>query len=91
MFVRFGGQKKNGIIFSTTIGDGLKVDSRGNVYLCNWQGVHVFSPSGKEIGLIALEEQVTNLNWGDEDYKTLYIVAASNIYKVRTKVPGLKP
>jgi len=80
----------NGKIFSTTIGDGLKVDSRGNVYLCNWQGVHVFSPNGKEIGLIALGESVTNLNWGDQDYKALYIVAASNIYKVRMKIPGLK-
>ena len=85
------GTLKNGKIFSTIIGDGLKVDIRGNVYLCNWQGVHVFSPNGKEIGLITLGEQVTNLNWGDEDYKTLYIVAASNIYKVRMKVPGLKP
>lgn len=85
------GTLKNGKIFSTIIGDGMKVDSRGNVYLCNWQGVHVFSPTGKEIGLIELGEGVTNLNWGDEDYKTLYIVAASNIYKVRMKFPGIKP
>ena len=85
------GTLKNGKIFSTTIGDGMKVDSRGNVYLCNWQGVHVFSPTGKEIGLIELGEDVTNLNWGDEDHKTLYIVAASNIYKVRIKIPGIKP
>lgn len=84
------GTLKNGEIFSTIIGDGLKVDSRGNVYLCNWQGVHVFSPNGKEIGLITLGESVTNLNWGDEDYKTLYIVAASNIYKVRMKISGIK-
>ena len=84
------GTLKNGKIFSTTIGDGMKVDSRGNVYLCNWQGVHVFSPTGKEIGLIELGEGVTNLNWGDEDHKTLYIVAASNIYKVRIKIPGIK-
>ncbi len=85
------GTLKNGKIFSTTIGDGMNVDSIGNVYLCNWQGVHVFSPNGKEIGLIELGEDVTNLNWGDEDYKTLYIVAASNIYKVRIKIPGIKP
>jgi gluconolactonase len=84
------GTLKNGKIFSTTIGDGLKVDSRGNVYLCNWQGVHIFSPKGKEIGLITLGEQLTNFNWGDEDYQSLYIVAASNIYKVRTKVGGIK-
>ena len=85
------GTLKNGKIFSTTIGDGLKVDCRGNVYLCNWQGVHIFSPSGREIGLIAFGESVTNLNWGDADYKTLYIVAASNIYKVRMKIAGIKP
>jgi len=85
------GTLKNGKIFSTTIGDGVKVDSRGNVYLCNWQGVHIFSPDGKEIGLIALGEPVTNLNWGDEDFKSLYIVSASNIYKVRMKIPGVKP
>ena len=84
------GTLKNGKIFSPIIGDGMKVDSIGNVYLCNWQGVHVFSPAGKEIGLIELGEAVTNLNWGDEDYKTLYIVATSNIYKVRIKFPGNK-
>jgi gluconolactonase len=84
------GTLKNGKIFSPIIGDGMKVDSIGNVYLCNWLGVHVFSPTGKEMGLIQLGEAVTNLNWGDEDHKTLYIVATSNIYKVRIKFPGNK-
>lgn len=84
------GTLKNGKVFCTGIGDGIKVDSIGNVYLCNWLGVHVFSPDGKEIGLIELGEPVTNLNWGGEDRKTLYIVATSNIYKLRTKLPGNK-
>jgi len=85
------GTLKNGIIFYKQNGDGLKTDSRGNIFLCNYLGVQVISPEGKLLGTISCPEAVTNINWGDEDRKTLYIVAQTSVYKVRLKVAGFKP
>jgi gluconolactonase len=33
---------------------------------------------------------VGNVAWGDKDGKTLYIVASTSVFKVRTKVAGLR-
>ncbi len=83
------GTLKNGKIFYQQNGDGLKVDSRGNIYLCNNQGIHVISPEGILLGIIRCPESVTNINWGDNDRKTLYIVAQTGLYKVVLKVSGI--
>lgn len=32
---------------------------------------------------------VTNLNWGDADYQTLYITEINNVYKIRLNTKGL--
>ena len=37
---------------STGIPDGLKTDTAGNLFTGCGDGVHVFSPSGKELGVI---------------------------------------
>jgi gluconolactonase len=34
---------------------------------------------------------VGNLAWGDGDGKSLYIVASTSVYRIRTKVGGAKP
>jgi len=35
-------------------------------------------------------ENVGNLNWGDDDWQTLYIPASTSVYRVRMKVAGNK-
>ncbi len=71
--------------------DGMKVDRSGNVYSAGPGGVLIFSPEGKHLGTIRLPEKAANVAWGDGDGKTLYITASSSVYRVRTKVGGVKP
>ena len=70
------------------ITDGMKVDSKGNVYSSGPGGIWVIAPDGKHLGTIRTPESVTNLAFGDADRKTLYITARHTIYKIRIKEPG---
>ena len=71
--------------------DGIKVDHQGNLWGSGPGGVWILSPGGKHLGTIPAPERVGNLAWGDEDGKTLYIVASTSVYRIRTKVGGAKP
>jgi gluconolactonase len=71
--------------------DGIKVDMKGDLYVTGPGGIWIISPEGKHIGTIALPGRAGNLAWGDQDAKSLYITAAETLYKVRVKVPGLRP
>jgi gluconolactonase len=70
------------------ITDGMKVDSKGNVYSSGPGGIWVIAPDGNHLGTIRTPESVTNLAVGDADRKTLYITARPTIYKIRIKEPG---
>jgi gluconolactonase len=72
------------------IPDGLKVDSRGNVYVAGPEVVWIFGPDGKHLGSIQTGETPANCNWGD-DGKTLYITATTSVYRIKLAVPGEKP
>jgi gluconolactonase len=71
------------------ITDGLRVDSKGNLYETGPGGVWVISPSGKHLGTIRAPEQSTNVGFGDPDRTTLYIAARTSIYRIRVNVPGI--
>src|SRR5215472_16234058 len=71
------------------ITDGMKVDSKGNIWESCCGGIVVLTPEGKQLGIVYTPEAVANLNFGDPDYKSLYIVARTSIYKIRTKVSGI--
>jgi gluconolactonase len=71
--------------------DGIKVDRQGNLWGSGPGGVWILSPGGKHLGTIPAPERVGNVAWGDEDGKTLYIVASTSVYRIRTKVGGVKP
>jgi gluconolactonase len=71
--------------------DGMKVDIKGNIYSSGSGGVWIFSPTGQLLGKIAVPESVTNLAWGNKDYKTLYITAGNSIYRIRLNIAGIKP
>jgi gluconolactonase len=70
--------------------DGMRVDKKGNIYSAGPGGVWIISPEGKHIGTIKVPEVVGNVAWGDRDGKTLYIVASTSVFKVRTKVAGVR-
>ena len=70
--------------------DGMKVDVEGNVYCGGAGGVWVMDPSGKHLGTIVHgQPATTNVAWGDDDWKTLYITTRNTLARVRLKIPGL--
>ena len=71
------------------ITDGMKVDSKGNIYESCCGGIWIISPDGKHLGTIFTPESVANLEFGDPDLKSLYILARTSIYKIRVKTPGI--
>ena len=83
MFYDLAGAKERGIP------DGMKVDSKGNVYASGPEGVWVFSPDGKHLGTIQPGETAANCAWGG-DGKTLYITASTSVYRIRVNVAGQK-
>jgi gluconolactonase len=71
--------------------DGVKVDQAGNLYVCGPSGIWLLSPEGTHLGTLGLPERPHNLAWGDEDGQTLYVTAMTSIYRIRLRIPGVRP
>jgi gluconolactonase len=69
----------------TGYADGMKVDQDGNIFCACASDIWVISPSGEQLGKIALPSNATasNCAWGDTDRTTLFITAGTSVYKVR--------
>ena len=65
--------------------DGIKVDSRGNVFSAGPDGVWVLAPDGRLLGKILTPEVPANLAFGGVDHSTLYITARTGLYRIRLK------
>ncbi len=96
--VRPDGSVTNGEVFcradsSQGVGspDGIKVDQEGNLYGSGPGGLWIISPEGKHLGTVRLPEKAANCNWGGQDGKTLYITASTSVYRIRLKIPGVRP
>jgi gluconolactonase len=71
--------------------DGLKLDSKGDLWATGPGGIRVFSPDGEILGQIQLPEAAANLAWGGDDLKTLFIMGSTSIYTLRVRVAGERP
>jgi gluconolactonase len=71
--------------------DGMKVDEHGNIFVTGPQGIWVWDAKGNHLGTIVMPEQPANLNWGDSDYRTLYITATTSVYRLKMKTKGFVP
>jgi gluconolactonase len=69
--------------------DGLKVDSKGNLYCCGPGGIHVFATDGACLGVIRTPEVSANFNWGEDGLTTFFITASTSLYRIQVKTPGL--
>lgn len=70
--------------------DGMTIDSEGNVYLTNSDGVTVFNPEGKQIENIPVPERWTgNVCFGGADRRTLFVTAGKGLYAIRMRVSGV--
>ncbi len=71
------------------VADGMKVDIEGNVYCTGPGGVHVIDPKGKPLGRLKIPGHNTNMAWGGEDWRFLYVTTYNSVYRTRMKIPGV--
>ena len=84
-------------------GDGMRLDRQGNLWVAAGvlkprnphetdevrTGVHVISPRGELLGRIPIPEDViTNLTFGDANFKTLFVTAGKTVFKIAVEVSG---
>jgi sugar lactone lactonase YvrE len=71
-------------LFAEAGGEGLAVDSQGNVYIAAGQ-IFVYNPTGKLIETIEVPERPLQLVFGGSDGKTLFIAGRTSLYAVGTR------
>ncbi|MCU0418091.1 MAG: SMP-30/gluconolactonase/LRE family protein [Cyclobacteriaceae bacterium] len=64
--------------------DGLKVDSRGNLFATGPGGVWIFDPAGKVLGKIKLSEATSNCALSPDE-KTLYVTNDMQVLRIRLR------
>ncbi len=84
-------------------GDGMRLDVEGNLYVAAGimaprgphetadvpPGIYVMTPEGRLLGRIPVhEDTITNLAFGGDDGRTLYITAGKSLFTTRVAVPG---
>jgi gluconolactonase len=69
-------------------GDGLSIDTKGNLYITSRLGIQVFDPAGKYLGVIEVPEQPANCTFGGLENKTLFVTARTSLYSVPMEATG---
>ncbi len=67
--------------------DGMKVDTRGNIFGAAPGGLYIFTPDGKQIGIIDLGTATGNCAWG-EDGSVLFITSSQIVYRIKLNTKG---
>ncbi len=71
-----------------TGGDGLTVDTRGNLYITSQLGIQVVSPKGKHLRTLKFPEKPSNVTFGGKDRRTLYVTARTSVYTLPIDAQG---
>jgi len=82
------GSLSNKTLFVSAGSDGMTIDSEGNIYLTNENGVQVYSSSGTLIETIVVTD-ATNVCFGGADGQTLFITAKTKVYSIQMRVKGV--
>ena len=70
--------------------DGMKVDVEGNVYCGSAGGLWIMDSKGKKLGRIVHgQPATTNMGFGGDDWKTLFITTRTHLFSVQLNVPGM--
>lgn len=77
--------------------DGIAIDNDGRLYVPTNVGVEIFSPRGELLGVLPVVwggevfrlRKPQNVAFGGPDRRTLYIVGAGAVFKVRTLAQGI--
>ena len=68
--------------------DGMKVDTLGNLFSTGPGGIWVFDKNAELLGRIFFPDKTSNLAWGDQDWKSLFITSSSVVYRIRCNTCG---
>ncbi|OAI38956.1 gluconolactonase [Planctomycetaceae bacterium SCGC AG-212-D15] len=74
--------------------DGIRADKEGNIWVgAGWvgdgyDGVHVFNPGGKRIGMILLPEICSNVCFGGEKRNRLFMTGSQSLYALYVEAIG---
>jgi gluconolactonase len=71
-----------------TGGDGLTIDTKGNLYITSGLGIQVFDPQGKLLGIVKFPQQPANCTFGGAGNRTLYVTARTSLYAVEMEAEG---
>jgi gluconolactonase len=87
--------------------DGFEADQEGRLYVAGGLnkpnlpaetaekfkgGVYVLSPAGELLSFVAVPvDEVTNVAFGGDDWKTLFITAGGTLWSIPVTTPGLSP
>jgi gluconolactonase len=71
-------------------GDGMTIDTEGNLYLCQPSAnqILVRAPSGATLGRITFPEPPANCTFGGPDRRTLFVTARTSVYVCRMEAAG---
>jgi gluconolactonase len=74
--------------------DGIRCDADGNIWAAasgggeGYDGVHIFAPDGKLIGMICLPEICANLCFGGPKRNRLFMTASQSLYSLYVNTQG---
>jgi gluconolactonase len=87
--------------------DGLEMDEQGRLYVAGGLnqphppfesaetfkgGVYVLSPEGELLAFVGVPvDEVTNVAFGGDDWKTLFVTAGGTLWSIRVTTPGRTP
>ena len=71
-----------------TGGDGLTIDTQGNLYITSGLGIQVYDPPGKLLGILSFPEQPANCSFGGPGNHTLFVTARTSLYAVEMEAEG---
>jgi len=75
----------------TNFPDGIRVDTKGNVFVTGPEGIWIISPAGRHLGTIIERNRPANMAFGAEDGKTLFITSRPGLFRIPLKVAGPLP
>ena len=74
-------------LFAEQGGEGVAVDSRGNVFIAAGQ-IYVYDPSGKLIDTLEVPERPLQIVFGGPDRRTMFLPSRTSLYSVQMRYPG---